>query len=130
MPQPVKISDALLLEARIAGETMNRSMAGQIEFWAQLGRSIERHMSGKDIDMLLKNTQNTLLARLSEALSSVNTPAGRARLQAVLDAEPFPHFRAVPGDRTLMERIDQDGTRTIGRFVQREFVPVLTESQK
>jgi hypothetical protein len=121
MPQPVKISDALLLEARIAGETMNRSMAGQIEFWAQLGRSIERLMTGKDIHRLRSTTPPP---KLSEVLASIGTPAGRARLQAVLDAKPFPHFRAVPGDRTLMERIDEDGTRTIGRFIQRAFVPV------
>jgi hypothetical protein len=121
MPQPVKISDALLLEARIAGETMNRSMAGQIEFWAQLGRSIERLMNGRDIHHIRANTPPP---RLSEVMASIGTPAGRARLQAVLDAKPFPHFRAVPGDRTLMERIDEDGTRTIGRFIQRAFVPV------
>jgi hypothetical protein len=121
MPQPVKISDALLLEARIAGETMNRSMAGQIEFWAQLGRSIEHLMNGKDIHHIRNAAPPP---KLSEVMSSINTPAGRARLQAVLDAKPFPHFRAVPGDRTLMERIDEDGTRTIGRFTGRVFIPV------
>lgn len=121
MPQPVKISDALLLEARIAGETMNRSMAGQIEFWAQLGRSIERLMNGKNIHRLRSAAP---APKLSEIMATINKPAGRARLQAVLDAKPFPHFRAVPGDRTLMERIDEDGTRTPGRFIQREFVPV------
>jgi hypothetical protein len=121
MPQPVKISDALLLEARIAGETMNRSMAGQIEFWAQLGRSIERLMNGKDIHRLRADSPPP---QLSEVLASVNTPAGRVRLQAVLDAEPFPHFRPVPGKHRLFERIDEDGTKTIGRVIDREFVPV------
>jgi hypothetical protein len=121
MPQPVKISDALLLEARLAGETMNRSMAGQIEFWAQLGRSIERLMNGRDINHIRTAAPPP---KLSEVMASIGTPAGRARLQAVLDAKPFPHFRAVPGDRTLMERIDEDGTHTIGRFIQREFIPV------
>jgi hypothetical protein len=121
MPQPVKISDALLHEARLAGETMNRSMAGQIEFWAQLGRSIEHLMNGRNIHHIRSSAPPP---KLSEVMSSINTPVGRARLQAVLDAKPFPHFRAVPGERTLMERIEEDGTRTIGRFIQREFVPV------
>jgi hypothetical protein len=119
MPQPVKISDALLHEARLAGETMNRSMAGQIEFWAQLGRSIEHLMNGRDIHHIRANTP---LPKLSEVLASVNTAAGRARLQAVLDAEPFPHFRPIPGEHRLFERIDEDGTRTVGRVIDREFV--------
>jgi len=121
MPQPVKISDALLLDARLASETMNRSIAGKIEFWAQLGRSVERLMNGQEIHRLRTFAPPP---KLSEIMASISQPSGRARLQAVLDAKPFPHFRAVPGDRTLMERIDEDGTRTIGRFIQREFVPV------
>ena len=37
MGQPVKLSDALVLDARIAAEAQERSIAGQIEFWAKLG---------------------------------------------------------------------------------------------
>jgi hypothetical protein len=38
MSQPVKLSDALVLDARLAGEVQERSIAGQVEFWAKLGR--------------------------------------------------------------------------------------------
>jgi hypothetical protein len=38
MSQPVKVSEALLLDARLAGEAPERSIAGQIEYWARLGR--------------------------------------------------------------------------------------------
>ena len=38
MSQPVKLSDALVLDARLAGEAVERSIAGQVEFWARLGR--------------------------------------------------------------------------------------------
>jgi len=41
MSQPVKISDELILDARLTAEIAERSIAGQIEFWAQLGRAIE-----------------------------------------------------------------------------------------
>jgi hypothetical protein len=121
MPQPVKISDALLLDARLASETMNRSIAGQIEFWAQLGRSVERLMNGQEIHRLRASAPTPTL---SEVLASVNTAEGRVRLQAVLDAEPFPHFHPVPGEKRLFERVDEDGTRTIGRVIGREFVAV------
>ena len=120
MPQPVKISDALLLDARRAGEVMHRSINGQIEYWAQLGRSIERLLNGQEIHRLRAAAPPP---KLSEILATINEPSGRARLHTILDAKPFPHFRAVPGDRHLMERIDEDGTRTIGRFIDRKFVP-------
>jgi hypothetical protein len=121
VPQPVKISDALLLDARQAGEVMHRSINGQIEYWAQLGRSIERLLNGQEIHRLRAAAPPPLL---SEILATISEPSGRARLQAVLAAKPFPHFRAVPGDRRLMERVDEDGTRTVGQFIHREFVPV------
>ena len=41
MSQPVKLSDALVLDARLAGQALERSIAGQVEFWARLGRAIE-----------------------------------------------------------------------------------------
>ena len=126
MPQPVKISDALLLDARIAGETMNRSIAGQVEFWAQLGRSVERLLNGKEINRLRSAAPPP---SLSDILASVDQPSGRARLQAVLEAKPYPHYRPVPGDPDRMERIEEDGTRTIGQFRNREFV-ATEENQK
>jgi hypothetical protein len=61
---------------------------------------------------------------ISECIESVGTPEGHARLKAFLESEPFPHFEGYPGDRTLLVRIEEDGTRTVGRFVNRKWVPV------
>lgn len=61
------------------------------------------------------------LKALAEYLASVDTPAGRQRLQTVLANRPYPHFSAVPGRPDLVERLDADGARTVGRFVNRQF---------
>jgi anti-sigma factor RsiW len=37
----VKLSDDLILEARAVGAVARRSIAGQVAFWARLGKSIE-----------------------------------------------------------------------------------------
>lgn len=58
---------------------------------------------------------------LSQCIASINTPEGRKRLSDYLEATPFPHFEPVPGNTALLVRIDADGTRTIGRFVDRKF---------
>jgi len=37
MSQPVKLSDVLVMDARLTGQVAERSIAGQIEYWANLG---------------------------------------------------------------------------------------------
>jgi len=59
---------------------------------------------------------------LSEAVAMVDTPEGQARLKAYLESQPFPHFEVHPEALGLLVRIDGDGTRTVGRFVDRRFV--------
>ncbi|MGH9605105.1 MAG: hypothetical protein ACRD3N_05335 [Terracidiphilus sp.] len=45
----------------------------------------------------------------------------------VLAQKPFPHFEAHPGLPDVLVRIDEDGRRTVGRFVNRTFVPYAPE---
>jgi hypothetical protein len=59
---------------------------------------------------------------LYEAISTIDTPAGRKRLEEVLAREPFPHFRQHSTKCELLIRIDEDGTETVGRFAGRQFV--------
>ncbi len=59
---------------------------------------------------------------LFDCLISVDTPEGRARVKAYLATQPFPHFESVPGSPGLLERIEADGTRSVGRFVDRQFL--------
>jgi len=44
--QPVKLSEELVLDARLTSAVAERSIAGQIEYWAQLGRAIEPLLQG------------------------------------------------------------------------------------
>ena len=119
MGQPVKLSESLVLDARLTGEVAERSIAGQIEFWAGLGRAVETHLRADNALALKKRGEAT---PLSACLKSVNTRAGQARLSAVLAARPFPHFEPAPAPGLLV-KIDADGTRTTGRFVNRVFRP-------
>jgi len=123
--QPVKLSDSLVLEARLTGEAVKRSIAGQIEFWARLGRAIEP---------LLQGIQSLALSRagaatsLADAVASVDSAEGRGRLVAHLQAQPYPHYEAVAGAPGLLQRTEANGKRTIGRFVRREFKLVTKRS--
>lgn len=127
MSQPVKLSDGLVLDARLAGEIVERSIAGQVEFWARLGRSV---------DLLLEGRQALALCRaaaarpLSECLDTVDSAEGRARVAAYLNSQPFPHYEAHPNRPGLLVRIAEDGHRTVGRFVNREFHPLGAKARR
>jgi hypothetical protein len=89
MSQPVKLSDQLVLDARLMGEATERSIAGQIEFWAKLGRAIEP---------LLPRMQAMVLGRavgskpLSDCLDTVDSPEGRRRVIEHLQTRPYPRY--------------------------------------
>src|SRR5438552_7429966 len=117
MSQPVKLSDNLVLDARLLAETTKRSIAGQIEFWAALGRAIEPLLRTPEILALTKAGGHK---PLSACLKDVDSPAGRKRVAEYLRSRPFPHYEQKDGH---LIRIDKDGTRTAGRFVNRRFQP-------
>lgn len=121
MSQPVKLSDSLVLDARLAGEATERSIASQVEFWAKLGRAVEPLLQG---DRTLALCRSGAAQSLSALIESVDTPAGRRRLAGHLESLPFPHYAPAPGTKGLLVRTDADGTHTIGRFVNRTFTPV------
>ena len=121
MSQPVKLSDALVLDARLAGEVAERSIAGQVEHWAQVGRSVDLLLEGGQVLALRRNGSTQSLSAL---LESVDSPAGRGRVAAWLQSQPFPHYQPYQKLPGLLERTEEDGSRTVGRFVKRQFIPV------
>jgi hypothetical protein len=127
MSQPVKLSDGLVLEARLAGEIVQRSIAGQVEYWARLGKSVELLLEGQQAMALCRNATSR---PLSEYLESVDSPEGRQRVAAFLDSQPFPHYQPDPDRQGLLVRIDADGGRTLGRFVNRQFRPFKARAKR
>lgn len=118
MGQPVKLSDELVLDARLTSKLSERSIAGQIEYWAQLGRAIEPLLQGAEA-LALRRAGD--VKPLSQCLDSVDTDQGRRRVAEHLQSQPFPHYEPAPEAPGLLVRIEADGTRTVGRFVNRQF---------
>ena|SRR5579859_3127638 len=127
MSQPVKLSDTLVLDARLAGEIEQRSIAGQVEFWARLGRSVELLLEGQQVLALCRNGATR---PLSACLESVDSPEGRQRVADFLESQPFPHYQPHPDRPGLLVRIEADGRKTVGRFVNRQFRPVKAKAKR
>lgn len=118
MGQPVKISAELLLDARQTGGILKRSIAGQIEFWALLGRAIEPLLEGAQVMALQESGK---VQPLSACLDMVDTPSGRRRVRDFLKSRPFPHFEPAPDRAGLLHRTDAKGRKSLGRFIGRQF---------
>src|SRR5215468_4216294 len=100
MSQPVKVSDALVLDARLTGELAERSIAGQIEFWARLGRAIEPLLRGDEAIALRRSGD----ARpLSDCVREVDTKEGRQRVTDHLKRQPYPHFEQADSPELLIK---------------------------
>lgn len=120
MAQPVKLSEALVLDARLTAEVNERSISSQVEYWARLGRAVEGVMHTRSV-LALKRLGD--VRPVSQSLAAVETADGRERLRAVLAERPFPHFEPAKAKPGLLVKIDADGKRTVGRFVNRVFTP-------
>ena len=127
MSQPVKLSDALVLDARLAGESLERSIAGQVEFWAKLGRAVESLLQG---GQALALCRSATARPLSACLDAADSATGRRRVAEFLQAQPFPHYEPAPDAPGLLVRIEADGKRTVGRFVNRQFRAVKSKPAK
>jgi len=68
MPTDVKISDELIAQARIKSKIFKRSIAGQIEYWAQIGKIVEENP-----DLPLPFIQDLLLGK-EQIRAGLGTP--------------------------------------------------------
>lgn len=120
MAQPVKLSDALVQDARVTGEIAERSIAGQIEYWARLGRALEAVLRTDEALAFKKRREVTALSLALDA----DSDAGHARFQAHMSARPYPRYEPAPDAPGMVVRIDANGVHTLGHLVGREFTPV------
>lgn len=90
MPHAVKLSDALVEEARVAADLENRSVASQIEHWARLGRVVEQDLAAPARQELALHAAadragaGSLASRIGEALDAALRPAAREAFAAEL----------------------------------------------
>jgi hypothetical protein len=128
MGMPVKLSDELVESAREEAANTDRSITGQIEHWAKIGRSVETVLAHKDVQALKRSPLNAPLTSatrraIQAALDGVVAETDRPRLARRLKAGRTV-YQSDPAGSGLTERIEPDGKRTLGRFAGRRFVPV------
>jgi hypothetical protein len=58
MPMAVKLSDSIVSDAQVISKALNRSVAGQIEYWAKIGKIAEENP-----DLTYEFIKNILIAQ-------------------------------------------------------------------
>jgi hypothetical protein len=130
MPHAVKLSDALVEEARVAADLENRSVASQIEHWARLGRVVEQDLAAPARRELALHAAadragaGSLASRIGEALDAALRSAAREAFAAELAGRV--RYGTDPAFPGYVVRDEPDGRRTPGRYVNREFQPLAT----
>ena len=125
MSMPVKLSDDLVKDAREEAKAADRSITSQIEHWARLGRKVENVLRHEDVLNLKRANDNDDVAvppptrrAVVAALRRIASDGVRTELAATLTEGRTVYQDAGDG---RVERIERDGTRAVGRFVDRRF---------
>lgn len=127
MGMPVKLSDELVDSARAEAANSDRSITGQIEHWAKIGRSVEAVLGHNEIQALKRSPQSPALSTATHraiqvALERVVSETDRRSLVRRVRAGRTV-YQIDPSGSGLTERIQPDGTRTLGELKDRRFVP-------
>ncbi len=118
---PLRFDSAFVNEARSSALLMDRSPTAQVEFWAKLGRVAEA-VFAHDRIRLLKETGR--VQDLDTLLAKVDTPEGRELARAEIARHGTPIYGTDPAHPGLIVQKLPDGTKHLGRFVNRQFTSV------
>lgn len=131
MGMPVKLSDELVLAARMEAQATERTITSQIEHWAKLGRAAEAALSyGEVVKLKLAGFDaeapvakaKTSRSEMRKRLESVSHSRARENVLDALRAAGRPVYEATPDHPGYVTRIEADGKRMVGRFEGRRFV--------
>lgn len=129
----IKISSGLAADARAAAADADRSLTGQIEHWARIGKAFEPLFTAPVIASLKKSGGNLSLiedeeekVRVLEVLSKARISPQFSATARELTKTAGPLYEADPGNPSAILQVRADGTRVSGRLIDRVFVPATT----
>jgi hypothetical protein len=128
--KPLRLDLELVRAADAAARRQKRSVPHQIEFWAELGRSVEKLI---DPDSLIAVQEG--LARLVVEMAP-SAPVSSYSVFEALElsrndgtlanrvADGPVRYQASSGRPGLLEQLRPDGSKSVGRFTGGQFVPI------
>jgi hypothetical protein len=130
MASPMRLDSGLIHEAESVAERNKRSVPKQIEYWAELGRAVERVLTPNDVLAIsqgLAELQLVVPEGVRADVDDVFAGLERDRAAGTLVSRVTRAavvYEASVSRAGLLDRIFADGRRETGRFVNGEFQPV------
>lgn len=125
---PLRLDHKLVAAATAMGNLFKRSAPRQIEYWAELGRAVERELNAETVIALREGLAQLRVEPIKSAPVSsadvfanldamgnsgaLGTAVSTAKLRYQASAE-------IPG---LLEQIHPNGQRVLGRFSNGQFI--------
>lgn len=125
---PIRLQEELMQAATLTAKRFHRSAAEQIEYWAELGRSVS---SSLDPDVLLSVTSGLATIKIEPVYAEpVNPDDVFQALENERQAETLSQhitgsairYQASLTHPGYLEQIDQNGGRAVGKFQQGKFI--------
>jgi addiction module HigA family antidote len=127
MSIPRKLVNELCSDKRAVSPDTAQMLANALgissEFWLNVQRRADL-WDATNITTAANAHKKKVPVPLSELLSAVDTPEGHERERQYFESLPFPHFEPHPTVEHAFIRIEADGTKLAGRFIDRSFVPL------
>lgn len=129
MGSPLRLDHQLVRQAELEGRLHKRTTPKQIEFWAEIGKQLERVITPSD---LIAITQGLVRLRLEPAVSNPVDPDDvlsetahyclESRSAPPITQAPF-YYEASRSQPGLLDRVAADGARETGHFRDGKFIP-------
>jgi ParD-like antitoxin of type II bacterial toxin-antitoxin system len=125
---PIRLQEDLMQAAAVTGKRFHRSTAEQIEYWAEMGRSVATML---DPDVLLSVTAGLAKIKVEPVYSAPINPdevfqaledkRENGTLPRIVTSSAIKYQSSIthPG---YLEQIDQNGKITLGKFQQGVFI--------
>lgn len=115
MATPIRLDASLLSAAQRAGAIQKRSIPKQIEFWAELGKSVEHVLDFEDVFAILQGVKRIVLEPVESAVvdsENVFAVLENDRAHHTLSADVTSAAVYFEASRTSPGRLDRVDTRT------------------
>jgi hypothetical protein len=126
----LRLNDSLVHQAEAEGLVAKRSAPKQIEYWAEIGKTIARQINSHDLLAIIQGMAHIHIettpshpVNAADVFATIDRQhsSGELTAQVTQAAVSYSASATHPG---LLDRITPDGQRKPGRFENGEFIPV------
>lgn len=128
MTSPIRLNSALVAAAEREGTIQKRSVPKQIEFWAELGKSVARVMDLSDVFAIIQGLKKVKVEPVTsvavdprDVFNSLENKRKSGNLAEKVTSSAV-YYEASLSQQGLLDRVNSDtGERETGQFHNGEF---------